>query len=72
VVVVSVGEERVGIVVDQVIGKLQTVIKSLGRYFRDVEGVSGATVRGNGDMALILDVPGLYRVALGESNGRVL
>jgi two-component system chemotaxis sensor kinase CheA len=61
----------VGVVVDQVIGKLQTVIKSLGRFFKDVDGVSGATVRGNGDMAVILDVPGIYRSALADRNGRI-
>jgi two-component system chemotaxis sensor kinase CheA len=71
VVVVAVGDDRVGVVVDQVIGKLQTVIKSLGRFFKDVDGVSGATVRGNGDMAVILDVPGIYRSALADRNGRI-
>jgi two-component system chemotaxis sensor kinase CheA len=64
VVVSSVEGSRVGIVVDRVIGEHQTVIKSLGRIYRDVEGLSGATIKGDGTMALILDVPGLLRAAV--------
>ncbi|TSA52652.1 MAG: chemotaxis protein CheA [Planctomycetaceae bacterium] len=54
---------RVGIVVDEIIGDHQTVIKSLGRAYRDVEGVSGATIMGDGSIALIVDVPKLIRCA---------
>lgn len=54
---------RVGIVVDEIIGDHQTVIKSLGRAYRDVEGVSGATIMGDGGIALIVDVPKLIRCA---------
>lgn len=61
IVVTGVEGSRVGIVVDNVIGEHQTVIKSLGRVYRDVEGVSGATIKGDGSMALILDVPKLVR-----------
>ncbi|MEW5772591.1 MAG: chemotaxis protein CheA [Thermodesulfobacteriota bacterium] len=61
VVVTGVQGSRVGIVVDHVIGEHQTVIKSLGRLYRDVEGLSGATIKGDGSMALILDVPRLVR-----------
>ncbi len=64
VVVSCVEGSRVGIVVDRVIGEHQTVIKSLGRIYRDVEGLSGATIKGDGTMALILDVPGLLRAAV--------
>lgn len=46
---------RYGFVVDQVIGDHQTVIKSLGRFYRHVQMVSGATILGNGTVALILD-----------------
>jgi two-component system chemotaxis sensor kinase CheA len=56
VVVVSTGERRVGLVVDQVIGDHQTVIKSLSRLHADVENFSGATILGDGSVALILDV----------------
>jgi two-component system chemotaxis sensor kinase CheA len=47
---------RTGIAVDEVIGQQQTVIKNLGRFIGRVEGISGATINGDGSMALILDV----------------
>jgi len=46
-------------VVDRVIGEHQTVIKPLGRIYRDAQGISGATILGDGGVALILDVPQL-------------
>ncbi len=55
---------KVGFVVDRVVGKHQTVIKSLGRFYKDVEGVSGATILGDGTVALILDVSRLIRLAV--------
>jgi len=60
IVVASEGK-RIGLVVDHVIGEHQTVIKSLGPLYRAVLGLAGATVRGDGRMALILDVPGLLK-----------
>jgi two-component system chemotaxis sensor kinase CheA len=63
VVVVKVEGQRVGIAVDRVVGEHQTVIKGLGRLYRDVEEFSGATIRGDGSMALILDVATLVRRA---------
>jgi two-component system chemotaxis sensor kinase CheA len=56
VVVVSAGDLRVGLVVDQVIGDHQTVIKSLSKLHADVEIFSGATILGDGTIALILDI----------------
>lgn len=56
IVVVSSGDFRVGLVVDQVIGDHQTVIKSLSKLHADVEMFSGATILGDGTTALILDV----------------
>ncbi len=56
IVITSIGGNRVGFVVDSVIGEHQTVIKSLGRMYRDVQGVSGATILGDGTVALILDM----------------
>lgn len=56
VVIVSAGENRVGLVVDQIIGNNQTVIKSLSKLHADVETFSGATILGDGTVALILDV----------------
>ncbi|MET0987814.1 MAG: chemotaxis protein CheA [Steroidobacteraceae bacterium] len=54
---------RCGLFVDDLLGQQQVVIKSLETNFRRVDGVSGATILGDGAIALILDVPGLIRVA---------
>jgi len=54
---------RVGLFVDDLLGQQQVVIKSLETNYRRVEGVSGATILGDGSVALILDVPGLIRFA---------
>ncbi len=63
IVVVNSLETRVGIVVDQVIGDYQTVIKTLGPLYRGVEGISGATILGDGSIALIADINRLVEVA---------
>lgn len=62
VVIVRHGSDRVGLVVDRVIGSHQTVIQSLGRFYRDIELLSGATIMGDGRVALIIDVAGLVHV----------
>lgn len=62
-VVVRFGRTRAGLVVDQLFGELQTVIKPLGKVFKDLKGISGATVLGSGEIALILDVQGLIGLA---------
>lgn len=54
---------RVAILVDELTGQQQVVIKSLEQNYRKVEGVSGATILGDGQVALILDVPGLAKLA---------
>ena len=46
---------------DTVVGEHQTVIKSLGKAYRNVQGISGATILGDGAVALILDVPQLVK-----------
>lgn len=56
VVVISTGSERVGLVVDQIIGDHQTVIKAMSKLHHDVSTFSGATILGDGSVALILDV----------------
>jgi two-component system chemotaxis sensor kinase CheA len=56
VVVISTGSERVGLVVDQIIGDHQTVIKSMSKLHHDIATFSGATILGDGSVALILDV----------------
>jgi two-component system chemotaxis sensor kinase CheA len=65
VVVVSAGDLRVGLAVDQIIGSHQTVIKSLSKLHADVEIFSGATILGDGTVALILDIAHL--VELGQA-----
>jgi len=64
IVVVSTGQERVGLVVDQILGDHQTVIKSLSAFHADVETFSSATILGDGGVALILDIAHL--VAAGQ------
>lgn len=66
VVILSVDGNRMGMVVDHVVGEHQTVIKSLGPVFRRLEGFSGATIQGDGTMSLILDVKRIVRQSLGE------
>jgi len=62
--VVVEGEGRkCGLFVDELLGQQQVVIKSLEANFRRVEGISGATILGDGSVALILDIPGLMRLA---------
>ena len=63
VVIVGSGEQRVGLVVDQIIGNAQTVIKSLSRLHSSIGTFSGATIMGDGEVALILDVAQLVSSA---------
>jgi two-component system chemotaxis sensor kinase CheA len=64
IVVVRHAGQRAGIVVDSLIGESQTVIKPLGRLFRQADCVSGSSILGTGDVALILDVPLLVQRAV--------
>lgn len=59
VVIVGVGGRKVGLVVDELLGQEETVIKPLGSYLRHVPGVAGATISGDGRVRLILDPAGL-------------
>ena len=63
IVIIEAGEMREGFAVDNVIGQHQTVLKSLGNYYSTVEGVSGATILGDGTVALILDIGQLVQSA---------
>jgi two-component system, chemotaxis family, sensor kinase CheA len=63
IVIVSVEGKRFGFVVDGVIGQHQTVIKTLGHMYRHLEGLSGATILGDGTVALIVDVSALIRAS---------
>ncbi|MCG7996207.1 MAG: chemotaxis protein CheA [Candidatus Thiodiazotropha taylori] len=61
VVIVNVGNIQVGLVVDHLIGQEEVVIKPLGALLQGLEGMAGATITGDGKIALIMDVPGLMR-----------
>ncbi|MBI5888152.1 MAG: chemotaxis protein CheA [Deltaproteobacteria bacterium] len=67
VVVVKYAGQKIGLVVDELLGEVQTVIKSLGRIYRDLQGISGATILGSGQVALILDVPRLVQAVQREA-----
>jgi len=74
VVVVRYGERKAGLVVDKLLGEFQTVIKPLGKLFRGEKSLGGFTILGSGDVALIVDVPGLmaqveHERAEGEMTG---
>jgi two-component system chemotaxis sensor kinase CheA len=66
-VVVRYAGQRAGLVVDGLLGESQTVIKPLGKVFQHLECVSGSSILGSGDIALILDVPALIRQAGGDT-----
>jgi len=59
VVVVGLAEKQIGLVVDSLLGEQEVVIKSLGRYLGEIRGISGATILGDGRVALIVDVGSL-------------
>jgi two-component system, chemotaxis family, sensor kinase CheA len=61
-VVVSAGQFRYGLVVDQLHDSVEIVVKPLGRHFKECHGYAGATIMGDGHVALILDVAGLGRL----------
>ncbi len=63
IVVVDGQGTRCGLFIDDLLGQQQVVIKSLEANYRKVEGVSGATILGDGSVALILDIPGLVRLS---------
>ncbi|MEE7547275.1 chemotaxis protein CheA, partial [Xanthomonas sp. Kuri4-1] len=61
IVVIRQGAQRFGLVVDQLLGEWQTVIKPLSKVFAGVRGISGSSILGSGGVALILDVPSLLQ-----------
>jgi len=64
VVVVTHDGRRLGLVVDELLGENQAVLKPLGRLFRNVAGLAGSAILGSGRVALMLDLSGLFREAL--------
>ena len=66
VVIVSVGTQRVGFVVDELVGQEEVVIKPLGKMLNGTPGMAGATITGDGTIALILDVPSMLKSYAGN------
>lgn len=69
IVVVQYANQKVGLVVDELMGEFQTVIKPLGSIFKNIKGIGGSTILGSGDVALILDVQTLVGLATMQQNG---
>lgn len=73
VVVVEYAGQRAGLVVDELMGEYQTVIKPLGKLFGNLKGIGGSTILGSGEVALILDVPALIQDTVArEAKGYLL
>ena len=60
VVVVKIGKNKIGFIVSELIGQQEIVIKSLGRFLSKIDGITGGTILGDGNVALILDVASFY------------
>ena len=60
VVVVKIGKNKIGFIVNELIGQQEIVIKSLGRFLSKIKGITGGTILGDGNVALILDVASFY------------
>lgn len=60
-VIVTVGTQRVGFIVDQLVGQEEVVIKPLGKMLQGTPGMAGATITGDGRIALILDIPSMLK-----------
>ena len=65
-IVIGYGDKLAGIVVDQLLGEAQTVIKPLGKLFQDITGITGSTILGNGRVAFVLDVASMVSTAIEE------
>ena len=65
VVVLGLAESKLGLIVDSLVGQEEIVIKSLGEYLKGMEGIAGATIRGDGGVTLIVDVAALMQMAKG-------
>ena len=63
VVIIGLADQKIGVIVDYLVGQEEVVIKSLGYYLKGTEGIAGATVRGDGKITLIVDVAGMMEMA---------
>jgi two-component system chemotaxis sensor kinase CheA len=68
IVVVQYAGQKIGLVVDELMGEFQTVIKPLGTIFKHIKGIGGSTILGSGEVALILDVQSLVALATVQQN----
>jgi len=73
IVVVEFAGYKAGIVVDKLLGEFQTVIKPMGKVLQNLRGISGATILGSGDVAVILDIPNLVQRMVHQThkNGQI-
>jgi two-component system, chemotaxis family, sensor kinase CheA len=60
------GDQK-GLLVDELLGKQEVVIKNLGQKFKDIKGLAGGAILGDGQISLILDVNGLFEIYRGDS-----
>jgi two-component system chemotaxis sensor kinase CheA len=68
IVVVQYAGQKIGLVVDELMGEFQTVIKPLGSIFKHIKGIGGSTILGSGEVALILDVQSLVALTTAQQN----
>jgi len=64
IVVVRYAGNKAGFVVDELLGEHQTVIKPLGKVFQNLKGITGATILGSGEVAMIIDIPEMVKRAI--------
>ncbi|MFA6195493.1 MAG: chemotaxis protein CheA [Sulfurimonas sp.] len=62
IIVVKYGHHKIGLLVDELFGEYQTVIKPLGKLFKNAPGLYGASILGSGEIALIFDIPALFEI----------
>ncbi len=63
VVIIGLADSKIGLIIDRLVGQEEIVIKSLGYYLKGIEGIAGATIRGDGKVTLIVDVTALMQMA---------
>ncbi len=68
IIVVKCGGKKAGFVVDELLGEHQTVIKSLGEIFKNLKGISGATILGSGEVAMVIDTPAMINLVINAGN----
>ncbi len=72
VVVLGLAESKIGVIVDSLVGQEEIVIKNLGEYLKGMDGIAGATIRGDGGVTLIVDVAAIMHMAKGIKSQAVV